>query len=205
MADVKERPSVEIIAPTLLKSVGIELKKTLNGISFRYSNSYIVSELEQLGFSIDVLRVQGGELPLPALAAHVDEQAAQEAYWGAQAEEARYIFQVLQDSYEFWHQSKYAECLVSLKDQGKSKPTIKDVDAYMARKYLKKIKVKKEKIRKAERKYRLLMNACYASIVTKGKMLQSLRNIIQGGNAKMPVIDTDVLNVKPDKIKAQSD
>lgn len=189
---LKDRPPIEKISHNLVRSVGIKIKKTMGGIKFVY-RAEIVSELNQLGFSIDILKVRGGEMPLPLLHKHVDEQAAQEAYWSAQAEKARYELSVAQDEFDYWFESKYARHFGELQDRGVPKPTEKEVNARISAKCQGSLRKKKAHIRKLETRYRLLHNACYASIVTKGKMLQTLRNIIQGGTVRAPSIEVENL------------
>lgn len=183
---------VAIISAQLLNSVGIRIKKTMSGIKFVYRQE-VVDELKQLGFSIDMLKVKGGEMPLPLLRQHVDEQAAQEAYWSSQAEIARYELSVEEDKYNFWYESKYSKCFGQLQERGVPKPTKQEVDARISLKYGTVMLKNKEHLRKIERRYRLLYNACFAAIVTKGKMLQTLRNIIQGGSIKIPAVENEVI------------
>lgn len=185
----------EIIAPVLLNSVGIHVKETHNGLKFVYSDKGIVDELGQLGFSIDVLKMQGGETTLPILADHLDEQSALEAYWSALAEKARYELKVCEDEFEMWYSVLYSQSFSALQDRGVPKPTQKEVEARISRKKPNELRSKKNKLRIFERRYRILKNACWASIVTKGKMLQSLRNVIQGDNKyglRIPNIDNEV-------------
>lgn len=195
----RDRPPEHIIAKGQMKSVGITIEKSKDGIKFVFSDKQVVDELRQLGFSLEMLQVHGGEMPLPILATHVDEQAALEAYWGAQAEKARYEFMIEQDSFNYWYEAKYSTCFHELQDRGVSKPIQKEVEARISKKYPKGLKIRKDALRKKEYRYRLLCNACYASIVTKGKMMQTLRNIIQGNTYKMPLMDVDIPDSgKPD-------
>lgn len=187
MKDLVDR---RIITPVLLKSAGVIIKKRDYGIKFIFKRTQVLDDLKQIGFSLDILKV-GGEISLPDLSVHVDNQAALEAYWGALAEKARYEFHAIEDKYNFWHESKYAKCFHELQDMGTPKPTQKEVEARISSKYHKQLSRRKEKLRKLESNYRILLNVCYASIVTKGRMIQSLRNIIQGGNMKMPLIETE--------------
>jgi len=205
MDRIRDKPELVRLAPKLLKSVGVKLSKTKTGIKFVFTDIQVIDDLKQLGFSIDMLRVLGGEMPLPALAIHVDEQAALEAYWGAQAEKARYLYMLAQDEFEYWYQGKYSKFLSIISESVKTKPTQKEVEGRIARKCGKELKSKKDKLRILERDYRVLHNACFASIVTKGKMMQTLRNIVQGGNVRMPSVDAEVETVNITKIKATSD
>lgn len=195
---ILERDQVkkEIVAKSQLKSVGIEMEKTRTGIKFVYENKQIIADLEHLGFSLDMLKVQGGEMPLPELAVHVDEQASLEAYWSAIAEKSRYELMLEQDKFNWWFESKYSKCFNELQMNGVPKPIQKEVEARISFKYKDILNKKRKRLRDAEYKYRILCNACHASLVTKGKMLQTLRNIIQGGNAKMPITDTPSIEIE---------
>lgn len=205
----RDRPPVHVLAPTLLNSVGITVAKTDTGIKFVYKNKQIISDLDQLGFSIEVLTLRGGETPLPVLAVHVEEQASLEAYWSAQAEQARYKYSVAEDSFNFWYESKYAKHFTQLQDRGVAKPIQKEVEGRIARLCGEELKRRKEKVRKLEYRYRMLSNACLASVATKGRMLQTLRNIIQGNGAGkifLPSVDNEVIGGENDitamKVKA---
>jgi len=201
---ISERDPVkkEIIAKSQLKSVGIEMEKTRTGIKFVYENKQIISDLDHLGFSLDILKVQGGEMPLPELAVHVDEQATLESYWSAIAEKSRYELMLEQDKFNWWYESKYSRCFNELQMNGVPKPIQKEVEARISFKYKEIMERKKKKLRDAEYRYRLLCNACHASLVTKGKMLQTLRNIIQGGNTKMPITDVPTLEIETKETKS---
>lgn len=183
---------IEFIAKKLLNSMGVRVKKTMSGIKFIYREE-IIKELDQLGFSLNLLKVRGGEMPLPVLHKHVDEQAAQEAYWSSQAEKARYEYSVGEDDYNFWYSKIFGEIFHKLQEDGIQKPTEKEVNAEIAKKYPKNLKKRKEHLRVLERRYRMLFNCCYASIVTKGKMMQTLRNIIQGGQIKMASVEIETI------------
>jgi hypothetical protein len=199
---ISERDPVkkEIVAKSQLESVGICLKKTKAGIKFVYQNTQIIDDLGHLGFSLDILKVQGGEMPLPDLAIHVDEQASLEAYWSALAEKTRYELMVMQDEFNYWFESKYSRCFNELQMQGVPKPIQKEVEARITFKYKEILCKKKKRLRDIEYRYRLLCNACHASLVTKGKMMQTLRNIIQGGNTKMTISDVPSIETETRKV-----
>jgi hypothetical protein len=199
---ISERDQVkkEVVAKSQLKSVGISLEKTKTGIKFIYENTQIINDLGHLGFSLDILKVQGGEMPLPDLAIHVDEQASLEAYWSGLAEKSRYELMLVQDSFNYWFESKYSRCFNELQMQGVPKPIQKEVEARISFKYKEILIKKKKKLRDVEYRYRLLCNACHASLVTKGKMMQTLRNIIQGGNTKMPITDMPTIETETKKV-----
>jgi hypothetical protein len=197
----RDQVKKEIVAKSQMKSVGIEMEKTRTGIKFVYENKQIIADLEHLGFSLDILKVQGGEMPLPELAVHVDEQASLESYWSAIAEKSRYELMLEQDKFNWWFESKYSKCFNELQMNGVPKPIQKEVEARISFKYKDILNKKRKRLRDAEYKYRILCNACHASLVTKGKMLQTLRNIIQGGNSKMPITDVPTIETETKTIK----
>lgn len=190
---VQDRPPIELLAPVLMKSVGISLKRDGNKVKFVFKDKKTIDDLAQLGFSIDILRVNGGEMPLPVLAEHIDNQSSLEAYWGARAEKARFELMSEHDSFQYWFDAKYAVCFNELQDMGVPKPIQKEVEARISRKFGKELKIRKEKVRVLEFNYRMLHNACFTSIATKGKMMQSLRNIIQGVRDKY-TLDAEVID-----------
>lgn len=196
----RDKPPIEQIAPILLKSVGVTLSREKGGIKFVFSDKKIIDDLAQLGFSLDILKVAGGEMPLPILAEHLDNQASLEAYWAARAEVARYEFLKVQDTFNYWYESKYSICFHQLQERGVPKPIQKEVEARISKKYGIILKKKKEELRIVEFNYRLLHNACFVSIVTKGKMMQTLRNVIQGNVGKIPLIETEGREIRPDRL-----
>jgi len=176
-------PEKEKVAKRQLKSMKVKVWEDKGNFVFEFRPE-IISEIRQLGFILEVLEVGGGELPLPALADHIDKQAALEAYWSAAAERARYKLQLQQDKWDRWYNKAYMWAFDELKlVDGVPKPTAREIEAKIYKTFSKKYDKKKEKLREFEYNYRLLCNVCHASIVTKGKMLQSLRNILQGSNA----------------------
>jgi hypothetical protein len=197
---INDRPPMKDIAKTLLNSKGVEVKTEKNGIKFVFHDNYVIDELKQLGFALDILKVQGGEMPLPVLAIHIDEQASLEAYWSGLAEKARYEFSVVNDNFDYWYQGKYALISDSIfKEEGK-KPTQKEIECKIVKKYRKILDKKRSIVRKAEHNYRILSNVCFASVVTKGKMLQSLRNILQPKDFSIGINENKEIDLK--KLKA---
>lgn len=172
----------DIPPQAILRTVGIEIKKNNEGgMKFVFNDTKVIDDLKQIGFSLDVLRFQEGDLSLPELEQHLEVQAALEAYWSAKAEKQRFIFSCVEDEYNIWYEKVYAQRFDYLQNKkGIGKPTQKEVDAAISKKYPSTMAKKLKKKREAEYNYRILNNAIYTSIVTKGKMLQSLRNTIQG-------------------------
>ena len=164
--------------------MGIKVWKRKGEFTFEFRPE-IIKEAKQLGFVIDVLEVGGGNLPLPALADHLDKQAALEHYWSSAAEVARFEWEESKAKWYTWYMERYNWAFNHLKDfEGITKPTKQEVEAQVYVKYKKIWNKRQEKLRKAERNYRILSNACHASIITKGEMMRSLRNIIQGSDLK---------------------
>ena len=193
----------EKIAPLLMKNMGVGLKKKGNSVRFVFKNNQILDELSQLGFSLDILIVGGGSLPLPLLREHVDNQSALEAYWGSMAEKSRYMLSVAQDNFNHWYELKYAKCFAELQERGVPKPIQREVEARISFRHSGQLLKRRKKIRKLEQNYRILHNVCYMSVLTKGKMMQTLRNIIQGGNNRMPDIGVETPeHPEPSSIRA---
>ena len=185
-----------------LETQGIKVK----GMKFVYKNKKVIDDLKQIGFNIQMLKVEGGELPLPQLSIHVDEQASLEAYWATQAETMRYKMGLAEDEFKYWYETKYYQCYKFIHEHYDKKPTQREVEARIMNKFGEEFKVKKDKIRELEYKYRMLNNACYASIVTKGKMMQTLRNVIQGNTFKGNLIGVEgeqIGEVDPEKLIAK--
>ena len=132
----------------------------------------------EYNFSFDMLKI-GGDISLPELAEHMDNQATLEARFGYLAEMARYQKEVAVQEFEIWYAKKYRRAKEYL-TIGTKTPTEKAVEAYIIEKYEKTYRRLKEEVGKAEFQYRLLYNAIHAAIETKGKMLQSLRNVLMG-------------------------
>ena len=194
---VKDLPKKELIADTQLNAMGIKTWKRNKEFVFEFRPE-IINEIRQLGFIIEALEVGGGSLPLPALADHIDKQAALEAYWSAAAEKARFEFQLAEDEWNRWYNKRYLWAFNYLKEmEGIPKPTAKEVDAKIFEQYKNKYEEKQKKLRKREYNYRLLCNVCHASIVTKGKMMQSLRNILQDGESEsIKIRRTKVIDIE---------
>lgn len=193
----------DIPPQVILSKVGIEVKKNHEGgMKFVFNDTKVIDDLKQIGFSLDVLRFQDGNLTLTELEEHLEAQSALEAYWSAKAEKQRFIFNCIEDEYNIWYEKIYAESFEYLQEKkGIGKPTQKEVDACISRKFPKTMAKKLKKKREAEYNYRILFNAIYTSIVTKGKMLQSLRNTIQGtgGGFGQGLNGKDVIGVETKK------
>jgi hypothetical protein len=163
------------ISENLMKTVGISVDKKKSKFIFKVpANIWDVAEKE-FNFVFDMLKV-GGDLPISELAIHLDEQASNEARFGSLAEIVRYQRELANMEFDLWYSKKFYEAKEKL-SQGRG--TDKAVHSYILKKYPKKYSEFKMLMVDLEFKYRLLNNAIYSSIVTKGKMLQSLRNVLQ--------------------------
>lgn len=164
-----------------MSKAGIKTKKKTDGNTTLVIPKDVEKQAkEEFNFSFNMLKV-GGELPLIDLAEHIDEQASHEARFGMLTENARYLYQVKEQEYEIWYNEKYNNVRKRL-TKGTSKPTEKAIHAYIISRYSAEYKTLKAQVATAEHVYRLLNNAIYASIITKGKMLQSLRNVLMGNS-----------------------
>jgi len=180
-----------------LKSMGIKTWRRKGEFVFEFRPE-ILDEAKQLGFVIDILEVGGGSLPLPALADHMDKQAALEHYWSTAAEIARFELEEAKGKWNVWYMERYLWAFNHLKDlEGIPKPTKLEVESTIYDKYKKQYKKFQHHLRKLEKNHRILSNACHAAIITKGEMMRSLRNIIQGGDMdNIKVRRTKVVEVK---------
>lgn len=134
---------------------------------------------KEYNFSVDKLNV-GGDIPLADLAIHCDEQASSEFHIGTLAEFTRFQHKQKQDEYDAWFQSKFYETKQYLLSSGEKSVTDKSVEGRLRSKQKKKIKKFTTDINTLEMQYRLLNNVIKASIITKGMLLGTIRNIIQG-------------------------
>ena len=178
----KEIPKAKI-SEKLMRNMGISKKSKMGQITFVVPSNLAEKLKEQFNFSFDMLNI-GGDLPLPELAVHLDEQSTMEGYIGTLVENARYELQLAEDEYDVWYHDKFYKVKEKLKDEytGKTNITDKYVESVLKSKYKNSYMKRKKKIAKLQYTYRLLNNAIFASIITKGKMMQSLRNVLQGGN-----------------------
>ena len=134
---------------------------------------------KEYNFSIDMLSV-GGDIGLPELAIHCDEQAAKEAEIGMLAEFVRYQHKQAEEEYDAWYWSTFNKVKTFLIEKGEKNLTDKSVEARLKAKYGKSLIRRKNNINLLEMQFRLLNNVIKASLVTKGMLLGSIRNIIQG-------------------------
>lgn len=175
-----------------LRSMGIKVKRNEAGTySFVIPKSVEEKLRKVYEFSIEELSV-GGDIPLGELARHVDEQPASEARAGLVAEVLRHELNKVTLEYEAWYNKIFWEC----KSKLDGKPSDKSVNAYLIRRYSKKWKMWQKRLADAEFAYRLMNNAIRAAWVTKGRLLQTLRVIIQGDSSFSIGVESETEGVK---------
>jgi hypothetical protein len=179
------------------EKAGFNLKHNNIQVQFDAGNLVFVipKELEQklqkeYNFSVDALSV-GGDIPLPELAIHCDEQASMECHIGMLAEFTRMCLKNAQDEFEAWYWSEFNAVKSAILE---SQKTVTDKTVESCIKKTKRYLKKKMAINEIEMRYRLLNNVIRSAIITKGSLLGTLRSIIQGsGNVG---IGSEKLNKK---------
>lgn len=163
-----------------LKRNGIQAKFEDSGNLTFIIPKHIEEKIKKdYNFSTDKLNV-GGDIPLADLAIHCDEQASTEFHIGTLAEFTRFQHKQKLDEYEAWYQSKFHKTKTYMISAGEKSITDKSVESRVRSKYAKKIKRFTTDINTLEMQFRLLNNVIKASIITKGMLLGTIRNIIQG-------------------------
>jgi hypothetical protein len=167
----------------LLKSERIKLKNSDGDYVFVIPEKIYNDVIDQCKFSLDQLMV-GGDIPLPDLAKHIDEQSAWEARIGFMAETVRYQWECAKDEFEnWWEKTSYEVREVYIEEVGKP-PTEKTISNCIHSQHGDEYLALSSKCKKLEYKYRLFNHVIRAAIVTKGTLLPTLRNIIQGNNSE---------------------
>ena len=171
-----------VIARSNLKNMGIDVSLDRNTGSLVFIIPKQIEEdiKKHYRFNVDMLRV-GGDIPLPDLAVHADEQSSIEFHIGTVTEFVKHQLEQKRAEYDLWYEQVYfkSRCYL-VKKEGLKGITEKYISSYIADRYHKKIMVKKRKIMELEMQYRMLNNVIRASIVTKGTLLGTIRNILQG-------------------------
>lgn len=167
----------------LLKSERVKIRKQDGDYIFTIPEKIYNDVIDQCNFSLDQLKV-GGDIPLPDLAHHIDEQAAWEARIGFMCETVRYQWECAKEELDNWLEKiAYIVRKKLIEDLGKS-PTEKAVTNYIHSEYEETYLVFTAKCKRLEYKYRLFNHVIRAAIVTKGTLLPTLRNIIQGNTGE---------------------
>ena len=159
-----------------LKSMGIQIKQVGTTFKFVIPKTLERQMRKAYEFSIDELAVGGG-IPLAELARHIDEQAGMEARTGSVAEFLRHEMNQTELEYDEW----YAGVFWKVKEMLETKASDKAVHHYILKRYGKKYREMQTMKNEAQFAYRLMNNAIHAAWLTKGRLLQTLRLIIQGG------------------------
>jgi len=168
---------------SLLKHSGVKVKRERDSLTFIIPADKAEKIIKECNFSWEQLKV-GGDIPLSELAVHLDEQASLEARVGYIAEVARYALENAKTEFEAWQEQTYYKVRSHLEDTGhKSGLTENYIRGYMRTKYPKEMRKKESEISTLEFQYRLLNNVIRSAVITKGTLLPSLRNIIQGSNS----------------------
>jgi len=185
----KKRRDKTLYSEKLLNTMGVFVSKK-GGKVVLHIPLHLEKEAKKLyEFSFDMLSL-GGDLSLAELADALNEQATLEGRFAYLAELALYYHESLELECEEWYSEKHGKIKDSL-----NKPTTKDIECAVMKTYKKYGKYKRQ-ILEAKMKYRILSHAIHAAVVTRGKMFQSLRNILQpeqmgfstdikGGNIKV--------------------
>ena len=163
---------------TSLRSQGIKIDNR-EGIKFKIPENIAKMIEKTFSFSVEQLSV-GGNISLPDLAVHLDEQSSLEFHVSGLSEYCRHALRNAEDEYEIWYNKTYFKCREYLKNKGEKAPSEKVVVCRLISKYSKNYRKRKQELNRAELEYRLLNHVIRASVVTKGVMLPTLRNIIQG-------------------------
>ena len=149
-------------------------KKSINELLLFEIDPKVVSELEQIGFSIDCLKV-GESVPLPLLMEHLDNHAVISVNWGAKAELESHKVKALQDVNNRWWSKKFDKGLKKLSTKSKQ-ATAKQIEAWIYVHYGEKWKGLEDELRSAQNKLGLL-KVIVNGFETKGWMLRALKDI----------------------------
>lgn len=171
--------SPEQLARKQLESMGVSLREGKDGtITFVIPKTLEEKLRKVYKFSIKEMKI-GGDIPLSELARHVDEQSAMEARAGTVAEFAKHQLNQAQLEYDLWYNTMFWKAKQTLDN----KPSDKAIHSYIIYKYGKKWRKKQQVLNELGFSYRLINNAIRAAWITKGRLLQTLRLIVQGSNA----------------------
>lgn len=189
-----------VVSRSLIKKSGIKVKKESNG-RFKFDIPEKVQDdiKRHYNFNVDMLSV-GGELSSADLAVHLDEQATIECHVSTLAEYSRYELKEAQDEYEVWYERMFYKVKQNLIKREVKNLTDKTVVSRLSARYGDEMLKRKRNINELEFKHRLLANVIRSSVVTKGMMLPSLKNIIHGshGDGIGPVVKSEKLRMSLD-------
>lgn len=177
---LKEDVDSKMVARENIKRHGIKFEMGNIGNLTFVIPAWLENKLrKEYNFSVEMLNV-GGNIALADLAVHVDEQPSLEAHAGMIAEWIRYKLKQGQDEYELWYEKIFYRVKTHMVQSGEKNVTDKGVGCRIAAKHGKEMAKRKEEINKLEFQYRMANNVIRSSLITKGTLLPTLRNIIQG-------------------------
>jgi len=191
----------KVVSRSLLKQSGVKAKRERDKFVFVIPADYAETLEKNYSFSFDQLKV-GGDIPLPELAVHIDEQASMEASVGLVCEISRYALEAERNEYENWYNELSYKCKKHLYENGeKAQCTELYLKGYIALKHKTKLLERQNKIRDLEFQYRLLNNVFRSALERKGELLPTLRNVIQGKTDGIGSIDVRIQNKTRIKLK----
>jgi hypothetical protein len=169
----------QIVSRSLLKHSNVKVGRERDTYVFVIPADTAERIKQEYSFSFDQLKV-GGEISLPELAVHIDEQAASEARWGTVCEIARHKLEVEKLVFEEWYENLLYKCRVHLENIRKGTVTEGTIKGYAYHKHGAEIAQRRQKQLDLELQYRMLNNVIRAALAVKGQLLPTLRNIVQG-------------------------
>ena len=188
---------------SLLKSQGIKVDGR-SGIHFKIPENIAKMIKDTFNFSVEQLSV-GGNITLPDLAVHLDEQPSIEFHISGLCEYCRHMLRTAEDEHEIWYNKTYYKCRKYLQEQGEKAPSEKVVVGRLTFKYGKEYSKRKAELRHVEFEYRMLNHVIRSSVITKGMMLPTLWNIIQGKQGDGISETFDGNNKVREKLKVNND
>ncbi len=171
-----------MVARSNLKNMGVSVDLDHNTGSLVFViPKHIEDDIKRnYRFNVDMLRI-GGDIPLPDLAIHADEQSATEYHIGTVTEFVKHQLEQKRMQYDMWYEKTYYRSRNFLvKREGLKGITEKYISSYIADRHGERMLKKKNAISVLEMQYRMLNNVIRASIITKGSLLGTIRNILQG-------------------------
>ena len=180
MPVLKEDDDRNMVARQNIKRSNIKFEISKSGNLTFVIPKWLESKLQkEYNFLIGMLNV-GGNIALADLAVHVDEQASLEAHASMISEWIRYQLKQKQDEYDLWYEKIFYKVKTHMVSMGEKSITDKGVVSRITSKYIKKMTKFKKELSELEFQYRMANNVIRSALITKGTLLPTLRNIIQG-------------------------
>jgi hypothetical protein len=170
------------VARSNLKNMGVDVNLDRNTGSLVFViPKHIEDDIKRnYRFNVDMLRI-GGDIPLPDLAIHADEQSATEYHIGTVTEFVKHQLEAKRIQYDMWYEKIYYRSRNFLvRKEGTKGITEKYISSYITDRHGKRMLKYKNAIALLEMQYRMLNNVIRASVITKGSLLGTIRSIIQG-------------------------